>query len=126
LSEALKNSFANKAEPNQLLIRLNVGSDQPSEELSVEIPIETPPADEKKESHLPVISPLPDFVGDLMSQAEIDRLKIGDFVFHINYGKGEIQTISKMAKGKMAKIQFDSGSKFLVLEISGIFRKINS
>jgi len=127
LSETLKNTFANKGEPNQLLARLNIGANQPTEqELTMELPMEIPVEDEKKESHLPLISPLPDYVGDLMSQSDVDRLKVGDSVFHINHGKGEILTISKMAKGKMAKIQFDSGSKFLVLDISGIFRKINS
>ena len=57
---------------------------------------------------------------------EIDKLKVGDFIFHINYGKGEIRTIKKMAKDKISEIHFESGSKILVLVTSGFFRKINT
>lgn len=127
LSEALKNTFGGKGEPHQLLGRLNIRSGQPlAQEPAMELNVESPTEAEKKESHLPIISPLPDYAGDLMSQAEVDRLKAGDFVFNIYYGRGEVITISKMAKGKMAKIQFDSGSRFLMLDVPEVFRKVVS
>jgi len=94
-----------------------------------EVPLSSSSSDEdseKKESHLPVISPLPDFVGEPFTQEQIDRLKVGDFIWHMNYGKGEIVTMNKKTKDNLVKVQFDSGSKLLVLMTSGIFRKINA
>lgn len=135
LSEALKRSFANKAVGDSLISRLNIGTSQLTEapnttsESSSTFTLDTSEQDEnaqKKESHLPVISPLPDYVGNPITQEEIDWLKVGGSIFHMNYGKGEILTISRMAKGRIAKIQFESGPKLLVLETSGIFRKIKA
>jgi len=126
LGEALKKSFVEKTEPIQLLSRLNIPAAQTS---VVEELVSTPePVTEntvKQESHLPLISPLPDFVGDPLTQSEIDRLKIGDSFFHRNYGRGEILTINHKTKDILAKVQFDSGSKLLVLVPSDIFRKVN-
>lgn len=133
LSEALKKSFANKAVGDSLISRLNIGTSEVTEipytssDSSLPFTTDTSEQDEndqKKESHLPVISPLPDYVGNPITQEEIDWLKVGASIFHMNYGKGEILTISRMAKGRIAKIQFESGTKLLVLETSGIFRKI--
>jgi hypothetical protein len=124
LGVALKKTLANKVEVNSLLNRLNLGSSQTTTTHVTES-IDLSENIEKKES-LPVISPLPPFVGPPITQSEIDKLKVGDFLFHINYGKGEIMTLSKMAKDKVAKVQFDSGSKMLVLMTSGIWRSINS
>jgi hypothetical protein len=133
LSEALKKNFADKAEPSQLLSRLNIGSAQITEAPAIPVYAELTPTPspteenkEEKESSLPVISPLPDFVGEPLTQDQIDRLKVGDFIFHMNYGKGEIQMINKKTKDNIVKIHFDSGTKLLVLMTSGIFRKINS
>jgi hypothetical protein len=124
LSEALKKNFANKAETNSLLSRLGIGAPQPTAPRYEPEPMEN--ENIKKESQLPIISPLPDFVGDPITQHdEIDKLKIGDFLFHMNYGKGEIRTLKKMAKDKLAEVHFESGSKTLVLVTSGIWRKIN-
>jgi hypothetical protein len=125
LSVALKKTLANKVEVNSLLNRLNLGSSQTTTTHVTES-LDPSESIEKKESSLPIISPLPSYVGEAITQSEIDRLKVGDFLFHINYGKGEIMTLSKMAKDKVAKVQFESGSKMLVLMTSGIWRSINS
>jgi hypothetical protein len=132
LADALKKTFADKPEPSQLLGRLNIKSAQVTEAPPVsaytEIALTPEPQaedTEKKESHLPIISPLPDFVGGPLTQLEIEHLKVGDFFFHINYGKGEILTINHKTKDILAKIKFDSGSKLLVLTPSDIFRKVN-
>lgn len=134
LSEALKMSFANKAVGDSLISRLNIGTAKPVASINAETDnIQTSATDtvvqdevQQKESHLPVISPLPDYVGNPITQEEIDWLKVGASIFHMNYGKGEILTISKMPRGRIAKIQFESGPKLLVLETSGIFRKLKA
>jgi len=128
LSEALKKVFSNKSEPNSLLSRLNIGTAQVTEIVSeITTPlVPTEDETEKHESHLPVISPLPEFVGEPLTQHDIDKLKVGDSVFHINYGKGEIITINKQTKDSLVKIRFDAGSKLLVVVPSGIFRKIKA
>ena len=134
LSQVLTKSFAFKGETNSLLSHLGIGLAQLSG-ASIETEVSSSPAPEplqeeeapRKEEKppLPVISPIPDYVGEPISQVEeIDKLKVGDFIFHRNYGKGEIKGINKMAKDKVAKIQFESGSKLLILGTSGIFRKI--
>lgn len=133
LGEALKKKITDKAEANPLLSRLNIGSATFTEPQSypvyTEIATTPAPALEKedakeKEATLPVISPVPDDVGEPLKQDEIDHLKAGDFFFHMNYGKGEILTINTKTKDRLMKVQFDSGSKLLVLVTSGIFRKI--
>lgn len=133
LSEALKKTDAAKTEPNYIITQLNIGSAKVPEPLPIPVPTFTeieltpPPAEEEgkeKEAPLPVISPLPDYVSEPLTQADIDRLKVGDFFFHINYGKGEILTINHKTKDILAKVKFDSGSKLLVLFISDIFRKV--
>ena len=125
LTELLKQTFANKGERNNLLSRFDFGSTRTDSNSSAAA-IRPDEVIHKEESSLPVISPIPDYVGSpITQQEELDKLKSGDFIFHINYGKGEIRGISKMAKGKVAKIQFESGAKLLVLAPSGIFRKIN-
>jgi len=131
LSETLKKTFENKSEPNHIISRLNIGSPQQTETPTIPIFISaasTPPAvdedDEEKEAPLPIISPLPDYVGEPLTQDEIDKLKVGDHFFHLNYGKGEILTINHKTKDVLAKIQFESGTKLLVLVPIDIFRKI--
>jgi len=135
LSDALGKAFTDKAAPHELIGRIHIES--APEPAPQNIPVfdftETAPAQaesdedsEEKPAPLPVISPLPDFVGEPLTQDQIDRLKVGDFFFHMNYGKGEIITINHKTKDILAKIQFDSGSKLLVLVASHIFRKINT
>jgi hypothetical protein len=131
LGEALKKAFALHTATNPLISRLNIKSAEVIEAhpipAYVEIPLTPSQAeDEKKENALPIISPLPDFVGEPLTQHEIDHLKVGDFIFHMNYGKGEIITINHKTKDILAKVQFDSGSKLLVLMTSDIFRKITA
>ncbi len=119
LSELLKKARASKSERNPLISRFDFGSvRQAGSDSSEEV--------HKEESHLPIISPVPSYVGSpITQQEELDKLKAGDFVWHINYGRGEVKSLSKMGRDKMAKIQFESGTKLLVLIPSGIFRKIN-
>ena len=121
LTELLTQAFATKGERNALLSRFDFGSTRADTDSS--------PPDEtihKEESSLPVISPLPDYVGKpITQQEELDKLKTGDYIFHINYGKGEVSSVNKMAKERIAKIHFESGSRLLVLAPSGIFRRIN-
>jgi hypothetical protein len=133
LGDALKKTYSDKAEANALLSRLNIGSAPFAEAQSFPVYSEiaaTPEPtteDEDKEEKvtpLPVISPVPHYVGEPLTQDEIDHLKVGDFFFHMNYGKGEILTINTKTKDRLMKVQFDSGSKLLVLLTSGIFRKI--
>ena len=120
LGNTLKRTFANKAATNSLLSKLDIGSAQSTDTSNTFVQEEP-----KKESHLPVISPLPGYVGDPITQPEeIDKLKVGDSIFHMNYGKGDIASIKKMGKDKMAEFQFESGSKMLVLVTSGVLRKI--
>ncbi len=74
----------------------------------------------------PVVVPIiyPDFVGEGLTERDIEKLKAGDSIYHTTHGKGVITTIKIMAQDKMANIQFDNGTKLLVLGTSGIFRKI--
>ena len=134
LSESLRNNFTNKGDINSVLSKLGLGQGdarrtsgsgasafRSAEKVSIQAETTTQP-----ESHLPVISPLPDFVGDPISQQDIDKLKSGDSLFHMNYGRGEVKSIKIMAKDKLATVLFESGSKMLVLATSGYFRKIKS
>lgn len=128
LSNAINKAFANKA-TNPLMTKLGIGI------VPVMVPQSTSNGDareeeddtKEKEIHLPVISPLPDYVGDPISEHEqIDKLKVGDFIFHMNYGKGEIKSIKKAARDKIAGILFGTESKFLVLVTTGVFRKLKA
>lgn len=132
LKEAVEKSFSNKGDVNSWLTRLGIGPGRIIEPVRpVEIPTfipDMPVAVEesaKKETALPVISPLPDYVGDPIDEVDIERIKVGDFLFHINYGKGEIKALKKMAKDKVAEVHFETGSKMLVLGTSGFWRKVN-
>ncbi len=124
LSEALKTAYANKAE-NSLLKKLNIGptidyTNSFSNSFVSPYIAETEKTQEPEIVSSPFV-PLPDFVGDPITDKDIERLKTGDVLYHTTYGKGIIVSIKPM---KMANIQFDSGIKLLVLGTSGIFRKI--
>lgn len=139
LSEALKKNFADMPDTNSLLYSLGIGPGQVPEVVPMLVdtntalnsftatdePIVQEQHAEHKETHLPIISPLPDYVGDTLTQADIDKLKVGESIFHMNHGKGEIKTVKKISKDKMAEILFESGAKILVLGTSGFFKKIN-
>jgi hypothetical protein len=129
LGKALNEAFANKGEPNATLNRLGIGAaalPAPSQETAAATEVIEDEPVQKKESRIPVISPLPSFVGDPITQLEVDTLKIGDTVFHLNYGTGEIKAIKKLATDKLATLQFGSDSKTVVLGTSGILRKIKA
>lgn len=127
LAKTLNEIFANKV-TNSLLTRLGIGVAAQPEIVITPFPepTEEDESSKKRESALPRISPLPDYVGDPITQLEIDSLKIGDAIFHVHYGKGEIKIIRKAGKDKMATIHFGSESKLLVLVPSEVFRKIRS
>jgi hypothetical protein len=125
LSEALKSAYANRVE-DSLLRRLNIGSGSgytssfSNDSFTSSFKIETEKAREPESVTIPFV-PLPDFVGDPITDKDIEKLKTGDVLYHTTYGKGTIVSIKPM---KMANIQFDVGIKLLVLGTSGIFRKI--
>jgi hypothetical protein len=133
LGESLKKMFANKGEPTSLVGQLNIGPakviEAPAMSAYTITETTTTPSpeaedDEEKVEPLPVISPLPGYVGEPLTERDIDKLKVGDSFFHLNYGKGEILTINHKTKDILAKVQFDSGSKMLVLVPLDVFRKI--
>jgi|GEM_PF-1302607 hypothetical protein len=135
LGDALKKAVETKKERHQLLNRLSIGLPKimtPSaivDELSSgnESTDQTASAEppKAKEIHLPKISPLPDYVSDPFTEAEIGKLKAGAMLFHLNHGKGKVNFVKNSGKEKLASIQFDSGTKLLVLAVSDFFRKIN-
>ncbi len=134
LSEALKKAVENKKERHALLQRLTIGLPQVSAQTMVETTISssTETTDQTileerqkpKEHLLPKISPLPDYVGDPLTEEEIEKLKKGDFLFHLNHGKGKVNFIKNTGKDKLTSIQFDAGPKLLVVAVSDYFRKI--
>lgn len=77
-----------------------------------------------KEKSVPIISPLPDYVGPQFTEAEIEKLKVGDELFHLSKGKGVITSLKNSGSEKLAGIKFDSGSSLLVISPTDYFRKI--
>lgn len=130
LSEALKKTAENKKERHALLNSLGIGLPTYSSNVNIETgaqPVinEEQEEDKPKEPRLPIISPLPDYVGEPFNEEEINKVKTGDFLFHLNHGKGKVNFIKNAGKEKLASIQFDSGTKLLVLAVSNFYRKIN-
>jgi hypothetical protein len=129
LSEALKKSIDTNTTPNYILTQLNIETAAIPEEIITPVTFEPASSSETSEeenraNQIPLISPIPDYVGDPLTQHEIEKMKVGDFFFHMNYGKGEILSVNHKTKDILAKIQFDSGTKILVLMPTHIFRKI--
>jgi hypothetical protein len=136
LGEALKKVVDVKKERHELLNRLGIGL--PEFTAQPVIAETTPPdmtmardetAGQEKdtrtaEDHLPIISPLPDYVGDPFTEKQIAKLKAGDVLFHLRFGKGKVNFVKKMGLDELASIQFESGPKLLVLFASDFFRKI--
>jgi hypothetical protein len=126
LSEALRSTYANREE-SSLLKKLNIGpggSGFTSSFSSDSFTSSYTTAEAEKIQEPSVATPfvpLPDYVGDPITDKDIEKLKTGDTLYHTTYGKGVIVSIKPM---KMANIQFDVGVKLLVLGTSGIFRKI--
>jgi hypothetical protein len=129
LGEALRKAVENKKERHQLLNRLSIGLPKAAPVVETNfVPLDLTFEEEQKpkEPSLPKISPLPDYVGDPFTEKEIDKLKAGDFLFHLNYGKGKVNTVKNMGKDKLTSIEFESGgTKVLMVAVSDYFRKIN-
>jgi len=134
LSEALKKAVETRKERHSLLNRLGIGLPQftpPTIDTDLAVPAVAEKAEEQeeqkpKEPRLPIISPLPDYVGDPFTEAQIEKLKAGDFLFHLNHGKGKLNFIKNSGKEKLASIQFDAGTKLLVIGVSDFFRKVEA
>ena len=128
LCDALKNTLMKKVDKSPTLTRLGIGPGQSTEPRRVEFEVLTDQtvSTAQPESHVPMISPVPDFVGAPLTQHDIDKLKVGDAFFHMVHGKGEIKSIKNMAAGRMATVQFESGSKTLIVGATTYFRKITS
>jgi hypothetical protein len=132
LGDALRKSVENKKERHQLLNRLSIGlpkvaapsltvdSDFMSNDQSV---LEEEP--KAKEPSLSKISPLPDYVSDPFTEEEFGKLKGGSVLFHLHYGKGKVNFVKNSGKEKLASIEFETGTKLLVLTVSDFFRKIS-
>lgn len=137
LGEALKKAVETKKDRHELLNRLSIGLPQFTSQNSMaditlpSNPItstdETPQKEETKalEDSLPIISPLPDYVGDPFNEQQIGKLKAGDDIFHLRHGKGKVNFVKKMGREELASIQFESGPKLLTLVASNFFRKVN-
>jgi hypothetical protein len=128
LGEALRKAVENKKERHQLLSRLSIGLPKVAPVVESNfVPLDLTFEEEQKpkEPSLPKISPLPDYVGDPFTEKEIDKLKAGDFLFHLNYGKGKLTLIKNIGKDKLTSIEFESGTKVLMVAVSDYFRKIN-
>ena len=129
LGRALKSAVENKGKKHELLTKVGIPpaikTQAPANEGASEESAQEPKAHEPKEAPLPIISPLPEYVGEPLTEEDIEKIKIGDIIFHMNHGKGEISTVKKISKDKIANITFESGAKILVLGTSGFFRKVN-
>jgi hypothetical protein len=133
LGEALKKAVDTKKERHELLHRLSIGLPQFIPQ-NTPVDIATSSAAEPthheeepkaEEDELPIISPLPDDVGDPLNESQIAKIKTGDVLFHLRHGKGKVNFVKKSGREQLASIQFDSGPKLLVLVASKFFRKIN-
>ena len=131
LSEALTKAVNTKKDKHAMLRQLGIAggaarlqatdSAPSAAEADASHPAETNAPTAKS---LPIISPLPDYVGDPFDGETILKLAPGDELFHLSYGKGKVNSRKKMGKDELANIQFDAGSKLLVLSASHTFRKI--
>ncbi len=132
LSNALKKAVDTKKGRHPLLDRLSIGLPQftppvvEPEITSSPEPTEPAPQEETKpkEPRMPIISPLPDYVGEPFTEHQIEKVKAGDSLFHLNHGKGKVNFVKGAGKDRLASIQFDSGTKLLVLIASDFYRKV--
>jgi len=138
LGEALKKAVETKKDRHELLNRLGIGlPEYTAQNTTVDTTLPPGPtpskdetADQEKESdsaedRLPIISPLPDYVGESFTEQQIVKLKAGDVLFHLRFGRGNVNFVKKMGKDQLASIQFESGPKLLVLGASNFFRKVS-
>ncbi len=130
LTEALNKAVDSRKDRHEFLYRLGIGRPSvPTPDTAssgISQADETPSHEEEapKEKRLPFISPIPSYVRDPFTEEQIGNLKIGDDIFHMIHGRGKLSSLKKMGKDKLAGIQFDSGSKFLVLTNSELFRAV--
>jgi len=124
LSEAVKKSIEKKEEKNERLTRFGIGLPPPEPATFATPPAMDEPVKEEIVHHLPVSSPLPSYVGDPFSEEQLGKIKAGDELFHLHHGKGKVNTVKKMGKDNVANVQFDSGTKLIVLEATDFLRKI--
>ena len=119
LTDSIRTTYSKKSETHPLLSQMWNKSIGAKDSVQGE-------EEKDKESKLPIISPLPDYVGEPITSDDIDKLKIGDFIFHMTRGKGKITSLKNSSGGeKIAGLTFDSGRTILVLGTSGYFRKVN-
>lgn len=141
ISEAIKKAMETKKERHELLDRLNIGlspvitassfpdmntqTGDASESLTDDTAKTEEEDEEEPEIHYPIISPLPDYVGDPLTEDQMAKLKSGDVFFHLNHGRGTVKFVNKkIGKDHVAKVQFESGTKLLVLAASDFYRSI--
>jgi hypothetical protein len=129
LGEALKKAVETKKPRHELLNRLSIGlpsfTPTPTFELAPEAAPEPARHEPKaEEPRLPVISPLPDYVGEPFTEAQLEKLKTGDVLFHLINGKGKLNFVKKSGKERLASIQFETGPKLLVLSATDYFRHV--
>jgi hypothetical protein len=138
LGGALKKAVETKKERHELLDRLGIGLpefiaqntvvDAPMPAISLASSDEPNDQEEEtkvEEATLPIISNLPDYVGEPFNEQQIGKLKAGDVLFHLRHGQGKVNFVKKMGKEQLASIQFESGARLLVLVASNFFRKVN-
>jgi hypothetical protein len=137
LGNAMKKAVETKEERHELLNRLSIGLPQftaqntmGDTDTTADAPGSIDETDQKetkaREERLPIISPLPDYVGEAFTEQQIAKLKTGSELFHLNHGKGKVNFVKKMGKEEVANIQFETGPKLLVLTASDFFRKIDN
>lgn len=115
LTDTITKTYAAKGEDHPILKAVG----QRSTTSTADQPKET-----SKEKSLPIISPLPDYVGSPFTKTEIEKLKVGDALFHLSRGRGEITSLKKTGHEILAGIKFESGAAILVLANTDYFRKI--
>jgi hypothetical protein len=80
--------------------------------------------EEESKHLLPIISPLPEYVGEAFTDEELSELKGNDELFHLNHGRGKVVIVKKSGQLKIAKVDFDSVARMIVLGASNLLRKI--
>lgn len=139
LSEVLKNTYENKStEINSLISLLGIEpakiSDRKKISTDTELILNSLTSLEKRLSNIEVKSiinqttpqtliKLTEDIGEPLTQTELEELKVGDQIFHIQFGKGIIKTITTINGTKsrrVASINFENGiSKQILLQTPG-------
>jgi hypothetical protein len=123
LSEALKSAGDSSVPKHELLVQLGLPLSGESASDSIHGEYESQHAEESKHV-LPIISPLPEYVGDPLTEEELGELKDGDEFFHLNHGLGKVVVVKKSGNVKVAKVEFDSAARMIILGASNLLRKI--